>query len=59
MIKIRCYEAFLSSKLSYFKRLKQVELLGSLSKGSLLRMVKNPLITLPIVSPESIKRPFC
>lgn len=39
------------TQMSYFKRLKQVELLGSLSSGSRFLIVKNPLITLPIVSP--------
>lgn len=37
---------------SYFKRLKQVELLGSLSSGSRFLIVKNPRITLPMVSPN-------
>lgn len=42
---------FLIEVVIYFKRLKHVELLGSLNKGSRFLMVKNPLITLPIVSP--------
>jgi hypothetical protein len=37
---------------THFSKLKHVELLGSLSKGSRFLIVKNPLITLPMVSPR-------